>query len=91
MGISKIARLVEGFARRPQVQERLTNQVAMAMMDNLDCRGVAVVMNASHSCMSIRGIKKPGSSVTTSAMLGIFRENQASRSEVLSLINSGRT
>ena len=90
VGISKLARVVDSFARRLQVQERLTNQIADLLMNNLKPRGVAVVLEASHSCMTIRGIKKPGSVMVTSALRGIFIKDQRSRSEVLSLINSNR-
>lgn len=91
VGISKLARVVDCFARRLQVQERLTNQIADLLMDNLKPRGVAVVLEASHSCMTIRGIKKPGSMMVTSALRGIFIKDQRSRSEVLSLINSNKS
>jgi GTP cyclohydrolase I len=84
-GISKFARLVEVFARRPQVQERLTTQVADAMMDLLDPRGVIVVIECEHLCMSMRGVRKPGSRTVTSAMRGQLRE-AATRAEALSLI-----
>jgi GTP cyclohydrolase I len=85
-GLSKLARLVDGFARRPQVQERLTAQVADALDQKLNPRGAAVVVEAEHLCMSMRGIKKPGTSTVTSSMRGIFRENPSSREEVLQLI-----
>lgn len=84
-GLSKIARLVDGFARRLQVQERLTGQIADALMDRLDAGGALVVLEAEHLCMTIRGTHKPGSSTTTSAVRGHF--NQASsRAEALALI-----
>ena len=86
-GLSKIARLVDGFARRPQVQERLTSQVADALVEALGVRGVIVVIEAEHLCMSMRGVRKPGSRTITSAVRGIMR-NQATRSEAMSLINS---
>lgn len=86
-GLSKIARLVDGFARRPQVQERLTSQVADALVDTLGAAGVIVVIEAEHLCMSMRGVRKPGSRTITSAVRGIMR-NQATRSEAMSLINS---
>ena len=86
LGISKLARAVDVFARRPQVQERLTNQIADLIQRAADPRGVVVVLEASHSCMTIRGIKKPGSTVITSAMRGVFRTNLASRTEVMKLI-----
>lgn len=85
-GLSKLARLVDGFAKRPQVQERLTGQIADAIEQKLKPRGVAVVLEAQHMCMSMRGIKKPGSETVTSSMRGLFRENPASREEVLQLI-----
>lgn len=90
LGVSKLARVVDSFAHRLQVQERLTNQIADFLMENLNPRGVTVVIEASHSCMTIRGIRKPGSSMITSALRGIFIRDQRSRSEVLSLINSSR-
>jgi GTP cyclohydrolase I len=86
-GLSKLARLVDGFAQRPQVQERLTNQIALAIEEKLEPRGVAVVLEAEHLCMSMRGIKKPGSRTVTSSMRGVFRENASSRHEVLQLIS----
>lgn len=85
-GLSKLARVVEEVARRPQVQERMTQTIANLIEDRLDSTGVAVVIRAEHSCMSIRGIRKHGSSTVTSALRGIFKTNQSSRSEVLSLI-----
>jgi len=90
VGLSKLARLVEGYARRPQVQERLTTQIADALMDELQPIGAACVIEATHTCMTIRGAKKAGSSMVTSALRGIFRENPSSRAEVLSLIHGGR-
>ncbi|MBN2137458.1 MAG: GTP cyclohydrolase I FolE [Sedimentisphaerales bacterium] len=89
LGISKLARIVECFARRLHTQERLTYQIADFLMTHLETRGVAVVLEASHSCMTIRGIKKPGSEMVTSALRGIFRKDPKSRSEVLSLMHSG--
>ncbi len=86
VGLSKLARLVDGFAKRPQVQERLTTQVADALMEELNPMGAACVIEASHSCMTIRGAKKTGSVMVTSALRGIFKENLASRNEVLSLM-----
>ncbi len=85
-GLSKLARLVDGYAKRPQVQERLTGQIADAIEKKLDPQGVAVVVEAEHMCMSMRGIKKPGSRTVTSSMRGLFRENASSRAEVLRLI-----
>jgi GTP cyclohydrolase I len=84
-GLSKLARLVDVYARRPQVQERLTSQVADALMDVLDPRGVMVVVECEHLCMSMRGVRKPGSRTVTSAMRGQMRD-PASRAEALSLI-----
>jgi len=86
IGVSKLARIVASFARRPQVQERLTTQIAEFLMEKLNARGAAVVMEAAHTCMTIRGVKKPGSTMVTSAMLGLFRSDARSRSEVMSLI-----
>lgn len=86
-GLSKIARLVDGYARRPQVQERLTSEVADALVESLEVSGVIVVIEAEHLCMSMRGVRKPGSRTITSAVRGIMR-NQATRSEAMSLINS---
>lgn len=86
VGLSKIARVVEAFAQRPQVQERLTSQIADLLMDMLDAHGVAVVMEATHTCMTMRGVKKPGSTTLTSAMRGAFKTDQATRSEFMSLI-----
>ena len=87
LGVSKLARIVECFSRRLQTQERLTYQIADFLMNRLDTRGVAVVLEASHSCMTIRGIKKPGSEMVTSALRGIFRKDPKSRNEVLSLMH----
>ena len=85
-GLSKLARLVDLYAKRPQVQERLTMQVADAMVDVLKPRGVIVVIEAEHLCMSMRGVRKPGSRTVTSAVRGIFREREATRAEAMSLI-----
>src|SRR3954449_953120 len=89
-GLSKLARLVEVYARRPQVQERMTSQIADALSDVLTPRGVLVVIEAEHLCMAMRGIRKPGSRTVTSAVRGIFRRNPATRGEAMSLILSGR-
>jgi GTP cyclohydrolase I len=86
IGLSKLARVVEVVSKRPQVQERMTEEIADLLVDELDAKGVAVVIEASHSCMSIRGVRKPGSVCVTSAMKGIFRANLSSRSEVMTLI-----
>lgn len=91
LGISKLARSVEVFARRPQVQERLTNQIADLIESLIKPKAVAVILEASHTCMTIRGIKKPGSSVITSAMRGYFRKNIATRNELMNLIQSPRS
>src|SRR3954464_9163416 len=91
VGLSKLARLVEGYARRPQVQERLTTQIADALMEELNPIGAACVIEATHTCMTIRGVQKPGSSMVTSALRGIFKDNPPSRHEILSLIYSTRT
>lgn len=87
-GLSKLARVAEGFARRPQLQERLTSQIADTVKNILDARGVLVVIEAEHMCMTIRGIKKPGSKTVTSAVRGIFQKNAATRAEAFSLIMS---
>jgi GTP cyclohydrolase I len=87
-GLSKLVRVVEGFAKRPQVQERLTSQIADCLMDKIGPRGVLVVIEAEHLCMSMRGVKKPGTTAVTSAVRGIFRKDVKSRSEALSLIKS---
>jgi GTP cyclohydrolase I len=86
LGLSKLARLVEAVARRPQVQERMTEVIANLLVEELDAKGVAVVVEASHSCMTIRGVRKPGSLCMTSSMKGIFRSNVSSRAEVMQLI-----
>jgi GTP cyclohydrolase I len=88
LGVSKLARVVDSFARRLQLQERLTAQIADFLMTNLKPQGVAVVIEASHSCMSIRGIKKPDAAMVTSALRGIFKKDSRSRSEVLTLMHS---
>jgi len=85
-GLSKIARLVDGFAKRPQVQERLTTQIADALVDTLEPAGVLVMIEAEHFCMSMRGVKKPGSLTITSAVRGMFKSNAATRAEAMSLI-----
>ena len=86
MGLSKIARVLDAFAKRPQLQERLTSQIADCLMECLRPDGVAVVVEAEHLCMTMRGVKKPGSFVVTSAMRGNFRQRVATRSEFLSLV-----
>ena len=85
-GLSKLARLVEGYARRPQMQERLTAQVADALRDHLDPMGVLVVIEAEHLCMSMRGIKKPGAKIVTSAVRGVMQSAPATRAEAMSLL-----
>jgi GTP cyclohydrolase I len=87
-GLSKLARLVEVYARRPQVQERLTSQIADALVDNLSVQGVIVVIQAEHLCMSMRGIRKPGASTITSAVRGQLR-NPATRAEAMALMLEG--
>lgn len=89
VGLSKIPRVVDSLAQRPQLQERLTQQVADLLMGELDAKGVGVVIEASHSCMTIRGVRKTGGTMVTSAMLGIFRDRPATRAEFLSLIHGG--
>jgi len=90
LGVSKLARLVDCFARRLQVQERLTDQIADFLMKNLQPTGVAVVLEASHSCMTIRGVKKPGAVMVTSSLRGIFKRDPRSRAEVLTLMHADR-
>ncbi len=90
VGISKLARVVEGYARRPQIQEQLTSQVAEAIMEVLLPDGVAVVIEAEHLCMTMRGVKKPGSRMVTSAMRGDFRQSAVTRGEFLSLVHGTR-
>jgi len=85
-GLSKLARVVEGFAKRPQLQERLTSQIADAIMNRLNPRGVLVVIEAEHMCMTMRGVKKPGSKTITSAVRGIFASSVATRAEAMALI-----
>ncbi len=86
VGASKLARVVEILAKRPQIQERLTTQIAETIVEALDPDGVAVVIEAEHMCMTIRGVKKPGSNIITSANRGLFRTNAATRAEFLSLV-----
>lgn len=85
-GLSKLARLVDVYARRPQVQERMTSQIADALVEVLNPRGVIVVVEAEHLCMTMRGVRKPGAKTVTSAVRGDFRDNQSTRSEAMSLI-----
>lgn len=91
IGLSKLARLVEVISKRPQVQERMTETVADLLEEELDVRGVAVVIEATHSCMTMRGIRKPGSLCVTSAMRGQFRESSSSREEVMHLMMDPRS
>ena len=86
VGISKLARVMHGYARRLQIQERLTAEVAQCIWDNLKPRGVAVVIEASHACMTARGVRTPGVTMVTSQMMGVFLEDERSRKEVLSLM-----
>ncbi|HHW57190.1 MAG TPA: GTP cyclohydrolase I FolE, partial [Clostridia bacterium] len=88
LGLSKLARIVDILAKRPQLQERLTSEIADTIMEAVNPLGVAVVIEAEHLCMTMRGIKKPGSKTVTSALRGIFRTDEKSRAEVMSLINS---
>ncbi|MCG2715599.1 MAG: GTP cyclohydrolase I FolE [Candidatus Marinimicrobia bacterium] len=90
IGLSKIPRIVDAFARRLQIQERLTNQVAEAIQNVLQPKGVAVIIEATHLCMQMRGVEKHNSVVTTSAMFGVFRENERTRMEFLDLIKISR-
>ena len=89
VGISKIARLVDAYARRLQIQEKLTAQIANTMQEVLDPRGVAVVIEASHECMTTRGVRKSGAAMVTSRMLGAFRDDPATRREFLTMIGRG--
>ncbi|KUP96934.1 GTP cyclohydrolase I FolE [Thermobifida cellulosilytica] len=89
-GLSKLARLVDVYARRPQVQERLTSQVADALMEHLEPRGVIVVVEAEHLCMTMRGVRKPGAKTVTSAVRGSFRESDKTRAEAMGLIMGHR-
>jgi GTP cyclohydrolase I len=87
-GLSKLARLVDGFAKRPQVQERLTTQIADALVSALAPRGAFVMIEAEHLCMSMRGVRKPGTLTVTSAVRGLFKESAATRAEVMSLLGA---
>ena len=86
-GLSKLARLVDGYAKRPQVQERMTAQIADTMLRVLEPRGVLVVLEAEHLCMSMRGVKKPGSTTVTSAVRGLFRDDARTRAEAMAFIH----
>jgi GTP cyclohydrolase I len=90
IGLSKLARVVETVARRPQVQERMTEEIANLLVEELHARGVAVVIEAVHTCMTVRGVRKPGSVCVTSAMKGIFRSKVSSRAEIMTLIYGDR-
>jgi GTP cyclohydrolase I len=90
VGLSKLARAVEVLSRRPQVQERMTEQLADLLMEQLDARGVGVILEATHTCMVIRGVRKPDSVCTTSAMRGVFQTNQSSRAELMALVYGPR-
>lgn len=85
-GLSKLARAVESVTKRPQLQERITSTIANSMVDTLEPHGVMVVVEAEHMCMTMRGVKKPGSSTVTSAVRGVFENDTAARAEVLGLI-----
>lgn len=89
VGLSKLARIVDVYAKRLQVQERMTQQIAVAIMENLKPAGVAVVIEGMHSCMCVRGVRKQGASMVTSALLGDFRENASTRAEFMSLVSKG--
>jgi GTP cyclohydrolase IA len=86
VGLSKLARMIDGYARRPQVQERLTSEIANAIMDELQPAGCGVLIQASHACMTIRGIQKPGATMVTSAMRGSFRIRPETRAEFMSIV-----
>ena len=90
LGLSKLARLIESVSKRPQVQERMTEEIAKLLESELEPKGVAVVVEATHTCMTIRGVRKPGSLCVTSAMKGLFRTNVSSRAEVMQLIYGER-
>jgi GTP cyclohydrolase I len=89
-GLSKLARLVDLYARRPQVQERMTSQIADALMDTLEPRGVVVIIEAEHLCMSMRGVRKPGAKTVTSAVRGSFLSSESTRAEAMSLLTGYR-
>lgn len=90
VGLSKLGRVVEALARRPQVQERMTEELADLLMNELEARGVGVIIEATHTCMTIRGVRKPESICTTSAMRGIIRDNQSTRTELMALVYGSR-
>lgn len=91
VGLSKLPRVVEDIVHRPQIQEGITEQIADLLMEELDARGVAVVVEAEHTCMTIRGVRKPGSLCVTSAMRGIFKENASTRAELMALLSSPKS
>jgi GTP cyclohydrolase I len=90
IGLSKLARVVEEFARRPQVQERMTEDIANLLVEELRAKGVAVVIEAEHTCMIVRGVRKPGAVCVTSAMKGCFRTKASTRAELMTLIYGDR-
>jgi GTP cyclohydrolase IA len=90
VGLSKIPRAIDALARRPQIQEQMTEELADLLMEELEARGVAVILEATHACVSIRGVRKTGSIMTTSAMRGVFINNPSTRAELLALINAPR-
>jgi len=90
IGLSKLARVVESVARRAQVQERMTEQIALLLEAELEVKGVAVVIEAVHTCMTVRGVRKPGSVCVTSAMKGVFRSSPSTRAEIMTLIYGDR-
>jgi GTP cyclohydrolase I len=90
VGLSKLPRVIDALGRRPQVQERMTEELADLLMTELDARGVGVILEATHTCMTIRGVRKPDSVCTTSAMRGLFRDNPSTRGELMALVYGGR-
>ena len=90
IGLSKLARVVEDISRRPQVQERMTEDIADLLVEELNAKGVAVIIEATHTCMTVRGVRRPGSVCVTSAMKGLFRSNMSSRAEIMQLIYGDR-
>lgn len=90
VGLSKLARLVEGYAKRPQIQERMTSEIADAIVEELNPDGCGVIIEATHTCMTIRGVKKPDSVMITSAMRGGFKKRPATRAEFMSIIHHGK-
>jgi len=91
VGLSKLARVVEAYARRPQVQERMTSQIADLLMEELHAKGVAVILKATHLCMTCRGVKKPGTLMVTSALRGLCKSDARTRGEVMMLLAESRT